>query len=112
VVVEGVASQGGEDLPSPARVVRGRWVHNNGHKGPDVVKSDGLRVVGYDVVGVESSGKMGLGSRRGCFQDNCRLPEEKTLSSCHLGGESDTHSALAGSLHGRLYGSDGGDQCR
>jgi hypothetical protein len=67
VVVEGLALQGEEDLPAPARVVRGRQVHNNGHKGPDVVKSDGLRLVGRGVVGVKSSGKMGLGSRRGCF---------------------------------------------
>jgi hypothetical protein len=37
VVVEGVALQGEEDLPSPARVVGGRRVQNDGHEGPDVV---------------------------------------------------------------------------
>jgi hypothetical protein len=36
MVVEGVAPQG-EDLPSPARVVGGRRVQNDGHEGPDVV---------------------------------------------------------------------------
>jgi hypothetical protein len=37
MVIEGVASQGDEDLPSPARVVGGRRVQNDGHEGPDVV---------------------------------------------------------------------------
>jgi hypothetical protein len=94
VVVEGVASQGEEDLPSLARVVRGRRVQNDGHDGPDVVKSGGLRVEGDDVVGVESSGKRCLGSCRGCFRGDRRWPEEKTLSSRHQGGESGTHGAL------------------
>jgi hypothetical protein len=67
VVVEGVAPQGEEDLPSPARVVRGHRVQNDGHEGPDVVKSGGLRVEGGDVVGVESSGKRCLGICWGVF---------------------------------------------
>jgi hypothetical protein len=37
VVVEGVALQGVEDLPPPARVVGGRRVQNDGHEGPDVL---------------------------------------------------------------------------
>jgi hypothetical protein len=37
VVVEDVAPQGEEDMRSPARVVGGHWVQNNGHEGPDVV---------------------------------------------------------------------------
>jgi hypothetical protein len=56
VVVEGVESQGEEDLPSPARVVGGRRVQNDRHEGPNVVNSNGLRVEGGDVVGVESRG--------------------------------------------------------
>jgi hypothetical protein len=98
--------------------VRGRRVQNDGHEGPNVVKSGGLCVEDGDVVGVESSGKRCLGSHRGCFRGDRRLPE-KTLSDCHLGGESGAHgtlllqdngrNALAGSLHDRLYGSDGGD---
>jgi hypothetical protein len=62
MVVEGVAPEGVEDLPSPARVVRGHQVQNDGHEGPNVVKSGGLRVEGGDVVSVESSGKRCLES--------------------------------------------------
>jgi hypothetical protein len=62
VVIEGIASQGEEDLPSLARVVGGRRVQNDGHKGSNVVKSGGLRVEGSDVVDIESSGKRCLGS--------------------------------------------------
>jgi hypothetical protein len=65
VVVEGVAPQGEEDLPSLARIVGGRRVQNDGHKGPNVVKSSGLRVEGGNVVGVESSGKRCLGRWQG-----------------------------------------------
>jgi hypothetical protein len=37
VVIEGVAPQGEEDLPPPARVVGGHRVQNDGHEGPDVL---------------------------------------------------------------------------
>jgi hypothetical protein len=37
VVVEGVAPQGEEDLPPPARVVGGRRVQNDGHEGSNVL---------------------------------------------------------------------------
>jgi hypothetical protein len=37
-------------------------VQNDGHAGPNVVKTGGLCVEGGDVVGVESSGKRCLGS--------------------------------------------------
>jgi hypothetical protein len=40
-------------------------VQNDGHAGPNVVKTGGLCVEGGDVVGVESSGKKCLGSWRG-----------------------------------------------
>jgi hypothetical protein len=85
VVIEGVAPKVEEDLAPAARVVRGRRVQNDGHEGLDVVKSDGLRVEGGDVVDVESSGKRYLRSCRWYFRGDRRLPEEKTLSSCHLG---------------------------
>jgi hypothetical protein len=94
VVVEGVAPQGEEDLPSLARVVGGRRVQNDGHKRPNVVKSSGLRVEGGDVVDVESSGKRCLRSWRGGCQGDRRVPEEETLSSCHLCGESGAHGTL------------------
>jgi hypothetical protein len=93
VVVEGVAPQG-EDLPSPARVVGGRRVQNDRHKGPNVVKSGGLRVEGGNVVGVESSGKRCLGRWQGGCRGGRRVPKEETLSRCHMGGGSDTHGAL------------------
>jgi hypothetical protein len=64
-VVEDVAPQGEEDMPSPARIVGGRRVQNDGHKGPNVVKSGGLRVEGGNGVGVESSGKRCLGRWQG-----------------------------------------------
>jgi hypothetical protein len=64
-VVEGVAPQGEEDLPSPARIVGGRWVQNDGHKGPNVVKSGGLRVEGDNVVGVSPMARGVSGGGRG-----------------------------------------------
>jgi hypothetical protein len=37
VVVEGVAPQGEEDLPPPARVMGGHRVQNDRHEGPDIL---------------------------------------------------------------------------
>jgi hypothetical protein len=65
VVVEGVAPQGEEDLPSPAWIVGGRRVQNDGHKGPNVVKSGGLRVEGDNVVGVSPVTRGVSGGGRG-----------------------------------------------
>jgi hypothetical protein len=44
VVVEGVATEGVEDLVPPARVGRRRGVEDDGDQGPDVLDADGLEV--------------------------------------------------------------------
>jgi hypothetical protein len=54
--LEGVAMQGEEDLPLPARVVCGCLVQDKGNEGPDVVETGGLGMESGDVVGVESKG--------------------------------------------------------
>jgi hypothetical protein len=61
MVGESIALQGEEDLPPTARVVGRRRVQHDGHEGPNVVETGSLRVVGDDVVGVESRGE-------GCFK--------------------------------------------
>jgi hypothetical protein len=71
VVGESITPKSEEDLPSPTRVVGGRWVQ---HEGPVVVEPGSLCVEGGDVVGVESRGEGGLGSgRRGLMGDQRRL---------------------------------------
>jgi hypothetical protein len=75
-------------------------------------------------VGVESRGEEGLGRGKWCLRGDWRMPKEDTLRGCYLAGQSGAdgtlllqgmgHGALtiAGSLHGRLDGGDGRDQCR
>jgi hypothetical protein len=81
-----------ENLPPPTRVVGGRRVQHNGHKGPDVVESDDLSVESGDVVDVETMG--GLGCGRGCLVVNRRMAEEETLRGGHMGGQSSAHGTL------------------
>jgi hypothetical protein len=74
VIVEGVAPQGEEDLPSPARVVGERLVQHDGDEGPDVVETGGLGVESGDVVSVESRGVGSLRGGRWCLLSDRRGP--------------------------------------
>jgi hypothetical protein len=69
-VVEGVAPQGEEDLPPPARVVGGRRVQNDGHEGGS------------------------LWGGRWCLLVDWRRADDETLHSDHLGGQCGGQGAL------------------
>jgi hypothetical protein len=56
VVSKGKPPKCEEHLSTPARVVGGRRVQHNRHKGPDVVNLSGLSVKGDDGVGVKPGG--------------------------------------------------------
>jgi hypothetical protein len=75
VVGEGESLKGEDHLSTPTRVVGGRRVQHNEHKGPDVVNLDNLSMKGDDGVGVEpkvwgvsgvTDGGVGLRPRRRC----------------------------------------------
>jgi hypothetical protein len=73
-VIENVAPQGEEDLPSPAKVVRGRGVQHDGYEGLDVVETGDLGVESGDVIGVESRGVGSLWGGRWCLNNDRRGP--------------------------------------
>jgi hypothetical protein len=117
VVDEGELLKGEDHLSAPVRVVGGRRVQHNGHKGPNVVNPVDLSVKGGDGVGVEPRG---VGSLKGHRWRGGTMTEEKALRKGNLGGHDDPHGALA--LHGLgrstlpLLGRsdsrlDGGDGC-
>jgi hypothetical protein len=77
--LEGVAPQGEEDLPSPARVVGRYRVQDNGDEGLDVVETGGLGVESGDVVGVESKGMGSLWCGLWCLMNDQRRADVETL---------------------------------
>jgi hypothetical protein len=98
VVDEGESSKGEDHLSAPTRVVGGRRVQHNGHKGPTVVNPVDLSVKGGDGVGVEPRS---VGSLKGHRWRGGTATKEKALRKGNLGGHGGPHGALALQGQGR-----------
>lgn len=66
MVSDGEPPKGEDHLNAPERVVGGRQVQHDRHKGPYVVNPSGLGVECGDGVSIESGGMEGLRDYRGC----------------------------------------------